>query len=328
VSPTASATTDSATNTSATSGWTADRIPDLAGKTLIVTGGNSGLGYETTRELARHGARVLLACRSPEKAGAAIQRLRSENPRADVEAMALDLASLASVRSFASAFLGRHQALHGLVNNAGVMALPRCETVDGFEMQLGTNHFGHFALTGWLLPSLLATPGSRVVNLSSTMHRTGRMRWDDLHGKRSYGKWTAYGQSKLANLLFTYELQRRLAAKGAQAISVACHPGYAATNLQFAGPRMQGSSLLETGAGLLNRVFAQSAAMGALPTLYAATAPGVRSGEYYGPGGFAEMWGPPKLVRSSRRSHDTADAEKLWEISEDATGVRYDVLKL
>lgn len=328
MSPTTSAATASATTTSATNGWTADRIPDLAGKTLIVTGGNSGLGYETTRELARHGARVLLACRSPEKAGAAIQRLRSENPRADVEAMALDLASLASVRSFASAFLGRHEALHGLVNNAGVMALPRCETVDGFEMQLGTNHFGHFALTGWLLPSLLATPASRVVNLSSTMHRTGRMRWDDLHGKRGYGKWTAYGQSKLANLLFAYELQRRLAAKGAQAISVACHPGYAATNLQFAGPRMQGSSLLETGAGLLNRIFAQSAAMGALPTLYAATAPGVRGGEYYGPGGFAEMWGPPKLVRSSRRSHDAADAAKLWEISEDATGVRYDALKL
>jgi NAD(P)-dependent dehydrogenase (short-subunit alcohol dehydrogenase family) len=309
-------------------GWNADSIPDLAGRTLIVTGGNSGLGYETARELARHGARVLIACRSPEKAGAAIQRLRAENPRADVETMALDLASLASVRSFASAFLGRQQALHGLVNNAGVMALPRRETVDGFEMQLGTNHFGHFALTGWLLPSLLATPGSRVVNLSSTMHRTGRMRWDDLHGKRSYGKWTAYGQSKLANLLFSYELQRRLAAKGVQTISVACHPGYAATNLQFAGPRMQGSSLLETGAGLLNRVFAQSAAMGALPTLYAATAPDVKGGEYYGPGGFAEMWGSPKRVGSSRRSHDPADAAKLWGISEDATGVRFDALKL
>ncbi len=328
MSPTTSARQSSATNTPATNDWSADRISDLAGKTLIVTGGNSGLGYETTRELARHGARVLLACRSPEKAQAAIDRLRAENPRADVTAMALDLASLASVRSFASAFLGKHEPLHGLINNAGVMALPRCETVDGFEMQLGTNHLGHFALTGWLLPSLLATHGSRVVNLSSTMHRTGRMRWDDLHGQRSYGKWTAYGQSLLANLLFSHELQRRLAAKGAQTISVACHTGYAATNLQFAGPRMQGSSLLETGAGLLNRLFAQSAAMGALPTLYAATAPGVRGGEYYGPGGFAEMWGPPKLVRSSRRSQDAADAAKLWEISEDATGVRYDALKL
>jgi NAD(P)-dependent dehydrogenase (short-subunit alcohol dehydrogenase family) len=242
--------------------------------------------------------------------------------------MALDLASLASVRSFASAFLAKHEVLHGLINNAGVMALPRCETVDGFEMQLGTNHLGHFALTGWLLPSLLAAPGSRVVNLSSTMHRIGRMRWDDLHGRSRYSKWPAYGQSKLANLLFSYELQRRLDAKRAQTISVACHPGYAATNLQFAGPRMEGSSLMETGAALLNRVMAQSAAMGALPTLYAATAPDVKGGEYFGPGGFAEMWGPPKRVRSSRRSQDAADAARLWEVSEEATGVRFDALKL
>jgi len=308
--------------------WNADQIPDLTGKTLIVTGGNSGLGYQTARELARHGAHVLIACRNPEKARAAIERLRAESPGADVTAMALDLASLASVRSFASAFLAKHEVLHGLVNNAGVMALPRCETVDGFEMQLGTNHLGHFALTGWLLPSLLAAHGSRVVNLSSTMHRTGRMHWDDLHGRRRYGKWPAYGQSKLANLLFSYQLQRRLDAKGAQTISVACHPGYAATNLQFAGPRMEGSSLLETGAGLLNRLFAQSAEMGALPTLYAATAPGVKGGEYFGPGGFAEMWGAPKRVRSSRRSYDAADAARLWEISEEATGVRFDALKL
>lgn len=323
-----SPTTGSPTTGSPKTGWTADQIPDLSGRTLIVTGGNSGLGYETTRELARHGARVVLACRSLEKAGTAIAGLRAENPRANVEAMALDLASLASVRSFASAFLGKHEGLHGLVNNAGVMALPRRETVDGFEMQLGTNHFGHFALTGLLLEPLLATPGSRVVNLSSTMHKTGRMRWDDLQGERSYGKWTAYGQSKLANLLFSYELQRRLDAKRAGTISVACHPGYAATNLQFAGPRMQGSSLLEAGAGLMNRLFAQSAAMGALPSLYAATASGVRGGEYFGPGGFAEMWGPPKKVGSSGRSHDAGDAAKLWEVSEDATGVRFDALKL
>jgi hypothetical protein len=207
------------------------------------------------------------------------------------------------------------------------MALPRCETADGFEMQLGTNHFGHFALTGLLLEALLGAPGSRVVNLSSSMHKTGRMRWDDLHGRRSYGKWTAYGQSKLANLLFSYELQRRLGAARAETISVACHPGYAATNLQFAGPRMQGSAWLEAGAGLLNRLLAQSAAMGALPSLYAATAPGVRGGDYFGPGGFAELWGMPKPVRSSARSHDAADAAKLWEISLEATGVRFDALR-
>jgi len=313
---------------SPTTGWTADQIPDLSGKILIVTGGNSGLGFETTRELARHGARVVLACRNPEKASAAIAGIRAENPRADVEAMALDLASLASVRAFASAFLRNHAELHGLINNAGVMALPRRETVDGFEMQLGTNHFGHFALTGLLADLLLSTPGSRVVNLSSTMHKMGRMRWDDLRGERSYGKWTAYGQSKLANLLFTYQLHRKLDAKRAGTISVACHPGYAATNLQFAGPRMQGSSLLEAGAGLMNRLFSQSAAMGALTILYAATASDVRGGDYFGPGGFAEMWGSPKKVRSSARSHDAADAARLWEISEDATGVRFDALKI
>jgi hypothetical protein len=208
------------------------------------------------------------------------------------------------------------------------MALPRRETVDGFEMQLGTNHLGHFALTGLLLGPLLATPGSRVVNLSSTMHRAGRMRWYDLHGERSYGKWTAYGQSKLANLLFTYELQRKLAASRAPTISVACHPGYAATNLQFAGPRMQGSSLLEVQARWMNRLLSQSAEMGALPTLYAATAEDVRGGEYFGPSGFAELWGPPRKVSSSRRSHDAGDAARLWEVSQVLTGIRYDALKL
>jgi len=271
---------------------------------------------------------VVIACRSPERASEAIARLRAENPRADVDALPLDLASLASVRAFAAAFLGRQSSLHGLVNNAGVMALPRCETVDGFEMQLGTNHFGHFALTGLLLEPLLATPGSRVVNVSSTMHKIGRMRFDDLHGERSYGKWTAYGQSKLANLLFSYELQRRLAAKRATTISVASHPGYAATNLQFAGPRMQGSKLLEAGAGLLNRLVSQSAEMGALPSLYAATAADVQGGDYFGPGGFAEMWGSPRKVRSSARSHTASDAARLWAISEEATGIRFDALKV
>jgi NAD(P)-dependent dehydrogenase (short-subunit alcohol dehydrogenase family) len=307
--------------------WSSDRIPDLSGRTAIVTGANSGLGFEAARALARRGARVVLACRSEERAREAIAALRDENPDAELEALALDLASLASVRRFVSGFLARHQALHLLVNNAGVMALPRRLTTDGFEMQLGTNHLGHFALTGLLLGALLATPGARVVNLSSTMHKTGRMRWDDLHGERSYGKWTAYGQSKLANLLFTYELQRRLAATRAHAISVACHPGYAATNLQLAGPRMQGKALLEQGFAWANRLFSQSAEMGALPTLYAATAPDVRGGDYFGPGGFAEMWGPPRKVRSSRRAHDAGDAARLWEISQELTGVGYDALK-
>jgi NAD(P)-dependent dehydrogenase (short-subunit alcohol dehydrogenase family) len=311
----------------ANTGWSAEQIPDLSGKTIVVTGGNSGLGFETARALARRKARVVIACRSAEKAQGAIGEITAADPGAAVEAMELDLASLASVRAFAKAFLGRFPKLDVLVNNAGVMALPKRETVDGFEMQLGTNHLGHFALTGLLLEPLLATPGSRVVTLSSTIHKSGRIRFDDLQSEKRYQKWTAYGQSKLANLLFAYELQRRLAAKRADTISVAAHPGYAATNLQFAGPRMQGSSLLETVMHVMNRVLSQSAAMGALPTLYAATAPGVKGGDYFGPSGFAELGGPPRKVGSSKRSHDTADAAKLWEISADLTGIRYEALK-
>jgi NAD(P)-dependent dehydrogenase (short-subunit alcohol dehydrogenase family) len=303
----------------------ADALPDLAGRTLLVTGANSGLGLETARDFARHGARVVMACRDADKAKAAEAVIRAESPRAELDVLPLDLASLASVRAFARDFLARHDALHALVNNAGVMALPRRTTADGFEMQLGTNHLGHFALTGLLLELLRATPGARVVNVSSTMHKIGRMRFDDLHGERSYGKWRAYGQSKLANLLFTYELQRRLEKAGAapQLVAVASHPGYAATNLQFAGPRMEGSRALETGAGLLNRLLSQSAEMGALPSIYAATHPEVAGGDYLGPGGFMEMWGPPAKVRSSRSARSASDAERLWTVSEELTGVRY-----
>jgi hypothetical protein len=240
--------------------------------------------------------------------------------------MDLDLADLQSVRRFAEEFLARHNKLHVLCNNAGVMALPYRKTTDGFEMQIGTNHLGHFALTGHLLRRLLDTPGARVVTVSSGAHRVGRIRFDDLNWEKGYRKWLAYGQSKLANLLFAYELQRRLDAAGAQLISVACHPGYAATNLQLAGPRMEGSSLMEFLSQLSNRLVAQSAAMGALPTLYAATAPDVRGGDYIGPDGLFENWGYPKKVRSNRQSHDHEAARRLWEISERLTGVRYDAL--
>jgi NAD(P)-dependent dehydrogenase (short-subunit alcohol dehydrogenase family) len=230
------------------------------------------------------------------------------------------------VRSFADAYRKAHSELHVLCNNAGVMALPYRRTADGFEMQFGTNHLGHFALTGLLLEPLLATRGARVVNVSSTAHRIGKMRFDDLHGERSYRRWPAYGQSKLANLLFTYELQRRLERNGAPVSSVACHPGYASTNLQLAGPRMEGSSWMESLSSLSNRIFSQSAAMGALPTLYAAAADDMRSGDYIGPGGFAETWGHPKKVRSSARSHDREAATRLWEVSEELTGVRFEGL--
>ncbi len=305
-------------------GWTAKQMPDLSGRTMIVTGGNSGLGYEAAAALAAKGAHVVLACRSESRSQEAKAKIESAHPDASLESLPLDLASLASVRDFAKAFLDRHDALHALVNNAGVMAIPRRDTADGFEMQIGTNHLGHFALTGLLLGRLLATEGARVVNVSSTAHRMGRIDFDDLHGERRYSSWGAYGQSKLANLLFTYELQRRLESRGADAIAVGCHPGYAATNLQFVGPRMSGSSLGESFMGALNRLFAQSAAMGALPTLYAATAPDVKGGDYIGPGGLGEAWGPPKKVRSSGRSRDRKAAARLWDLSVEATGVSYD----
>jgi len=304
-------------------GWTVNDMPDLTGKIVVVTGGNSGLGLEAARRFARKGAHLVLACRDLVKAAVAVEIIRSESVGARVDSLPLDLASLASVREFASRFVAHYSQLDLLCNNAGVMALPYRKTVDGFEMQFGTNHLGHFALTGLLLDRLLTTPGARVVNVSSGAHRMGKIRFDDLQWERGYRKWAAYGQSKLANLLFTYELQRRLerAAKGL--LSVAAHPGYAATNLQAAGPRMEGSSFLERFSEWSNSLFAQSAAMGALPILYAATMPDVRGGDYIGPDGFAEMHGYPRKVRSNALSRDTEVARRLWEESERLTGVRF-----
>ena len=306
--------------------WTISDMPDLKGRVVAVTGANSGLGFEAARAFAGRGARVVLACRSVDKAQAARQKIVGEHPAATVEVMALDLASLASVRRFAEELTNRTPRLDVLCNNAGVMALPRRETADGFEMQFGTNHLGHFALTGLLLPRLLATPAARVVTMSSGAHRMGTIDFDDLHGKRSYGKWSAYGQSKLANLLFAYELDRRLRSKRANAMSVACHPGYSATELQAAGPKMEGSGFMERVMDLGNRLFAQDAATGALPTLYAATAPDVQGGDYIGPNGIGELWGYPKKVQSNARSHDREVAARLWRISEEATGVVYGAL--
>ncbi len=303
--------------------WTADDIPDLAGKTVIVTGGNSGIGYEAAQQFARKNAATILACRSLDKANAAAGQIVASYPGSIVEVMALDLSSLASIREFADAFHQSNRKLDVLVNNAGVMALPYRKTVDGFEMQFGTNHLGHFALTGLLLDVLLATDGARVVNVASGAHRMGRIRFDDLQWERGYYKWFAYGQSKLANLLFTFELQRRIDAAGAKLLAVACHPGYAATNLQAAGPRMNGSSMMESLWGRLNGAFAQSAAMGALPTLYAATSREVRGGDYIGPDGFAEMWGHPTKVTCSAAAKDAEVAAKLWRISEQLTKVNY-----
>jgi NAD(P)-dependent dehydrogenase (short-subunit alcohol dehydrogenase family) len=303
--------------------WTAADLPDLSGKTIIITGANSGIGYEAALEFARHRAAVILACRSVDRASTAIAQIKSARPDAAVEAMELDLASLSSVRAFADAFKKNHDQLHILCNNAGVMAIPYRRTADGFEMQIGTNHFGHFALTGLLFDLMLATDHARVVTVSSGAHRMGSIHFDDLNWQHGYRKWLAYGQSKLANLLFCLELQRRLEKAHARMISVACHPGYAATNLQAAGPRMAGSSMMESLMGVANSLLAQSAAMGALPTLYAATSPEVRGGDYIGPAGIGELWGTPAKVGRSSAASDASAAARLWEVSEQLTGVHY-----
>jgi NAD(P)-dependent dehydrogenase (short-subunit alcohol dehydrogenase family) len=306
--------------------WTADQIPDLAGKTAIVTGANSGLGFEIAFELARNGAQVVLACRNLERATATAEKIQAAHPQTAVESLPLDLADLASVRAFAEKFQSSHRELHLLCNNAGVMALPLLRTADGFEMQFGTNHLGHFALTGLLIEMLLRTPGARVVTTSSTAHKIGHMNFDDLHSERRYSRFRAYGQSKLANLLFAYELQRRLAAKGADAMSLASHPGYAATNLQLAAPRMSGSAWTQRATQWANDTFGQSAAMGALPSLYAATSPEARGGDYIGPSDYFESWGHPKKVQSSGRSHDAESGRRLWDVSQALTGVGFDSL--
>lgn len=297
--------------------WTASDIPDQAGKIIIVTGANSGLGFETALALAGRGAEVVMACRNLQRGQDALSRVRTAHPNAQVTLSELDLASLASIRAFAERFLAAHDRLDVLCNNAGIMAIPRRETADGFEMQLGTNHFGHFALTGLLLEALNTTPGARVVNVSSLAHHVGRMRFDDLQNRRFYSKWLVYAQSKLANLLFTHELQRRIDRANKSLLCVTAHPGYSSTNLQFQGTRAWSAAF---------RVFnqlAQTPAMGALPTLYGATAADVRGGDFFGPDGFMEAMGYPKRVRASRRARDAQTQERLFAVSEDLTGVRY-----
>ncbi len=307
--------------------WTTQDVPNLDGKTIVVTGANSGIGFEATRHLARQGAHVVLACRNQDKGQRALKDLHEEfGPDIRVALMELDLADLSSVRQFAADFSESYDALDVLINNAGVMAIPRRETQDGFEMQLGTNHMGHFALTGLLLDRLLAAPEARVVSVSSMAHRMGKMNFEDLHSEGSYDKWGAYGQSKLANLLFTFELDRRVKAAKLPIIAAACHPGYSATNLQLVGPKMSGSSVMEKLSRLANKFVAQSAEMGALPTLYAATAADVQGGDYIGPDGLFEMTGYPEKVEATSAAHDPRTATRLWERSEEATGVHYDLL--
>ncbi|MGO9511588.1 MAG: SDR family NAD(P)-dependent oxidoreductase [Mycobacterium sp.] len=299
--------------------WTAANIPDQTGRTAVITGANTGLGVETAAALAAHGARVVLAVRNLDKGKQAAARITEATPGAEVELQELDLSSLESVRTAAEQLRADHDHIDLLINNAGVMYTPKSTTADGFELQFGTNHLGHFALTGLLLDRLIPVAGSRVVTVSSLGHRIrAAIHFDDLQWKRSYSRVGAYGQSKLANLLFTYELQRRLAPSGTT-IAAAAHPGGSNTELMRNMPRP-----LVVAADLAAPLF-QDPALGALPTLRAATDPGVSGGQYFGPYGFGQVRGYPKVVGSSAQSHDVDLQRRLWAVSEELTGVVYPV---
>ena len=305
--------------------WTAKQIPSQAGKTALITGANSGIGYQAALELARHGAHVLLGCRNEAKGRAALERLLHEAPGASAEVVQLDMASLASIRAFAAAFIGRRIALDLLINNAGVMALPKRElTEDGFERQFGTNHLGHFALTGLLLPALLAAPAPRVVTVASLAHRTGKIEFDNLQREHGYEGWDAYNASKLANILFAKELDRRARAAQSRLLSLAVHPGVSTTSIFENGPGT--GNLKAIMVKVLAPVMMQNDVAGALPTLYAATSADAHGGEYIGPDGFQELKGSPVVVQPRPQALDVAVGGRLWTVSEELTGVHYPAL--
>jgi NAD(P)-dependent dehydrogenase (short-subunit alcohol dehydrogenase family) len=306
----------------AASKWTAQQIPTQAGKTALITGANSGIGYQAAVELARHGAHVLLGCRNASKGQDALARLHREAPGVSAEVVALDMASLASIHACAAAFAARGIKLDLLINNAGVMALPTRElTADGFERQFGTNHLGHFALTGLLMPQLLAAPAPRVVTVASLAHRNGKIDFDNLQSEKTYKPWDAYGESKLANILFANELNSKAQAAHSKLVSIPVHPGVSVTNIIANGPGSKGPKMIVM--KLLAPVLMQPDTAGALPTLYAATSPDAKGGEYIGPDGFMEMKGSPVVVQPKPQGKDQAVAQKLWTVSEQLTGVMY-----
>jgi NAD(P)-dependent dehydrogenase (short-subunit alcohol dehydrogenase family) len=301
------------------SNWTADNIPDQTGRTFVVTGANSGLGYVTARELARHGARVVMAVRNETKGKAALEQLLAGQPRAAVEVRHLDLADLDSVRAFADGITADDVPVDVLVNNAGVMMPPRQLTKQGFESQFGGNHLGHFALTGLLFDRLRAGKDARVVTVSSSLHKRGSIHFDDLNGEKKYSPTAFYAQSKFANVLFGLELDRRLRAAGIPIRSVLAHPGYSATNLQTSGPTGIAKQLMR----VANKLVAQDVDMGALNQLYAATDPGAQSGQFIGPQGRSESRGFPTVVQPIESAKSPETAQRLWDVSEELTGVRY-----
>jgi len=309
-------------------GWTAADIPTQHGNLAFITGANSGIGFHTARGLARAGCAVILACRDKAKAEAARTRILTEIPGAQIEIVQLDLASLESVRTAAETFLATARPLDLLINNAGIMAIPeRRLTSDGFELQLGTNHLGHFALTGLLMPAMLggnSRDRRRIITVSSIAHRGATMDFANLQWDHDYKPWPAYRRSKLANLLFAFELERRLRRASASVMGVAVHPGVSNTNLFAAGPG-QGGGLLAKIIPPFITLVAQSEEQGALPTLYAATAPQIHGGHFYGPDGFRQMRGYPVAVRAETQAYDERLADQLWQVSEQLTGVRYPI---
>lgn len=305
--------------------WTADEMPSQAGKLALVTGANSGIGYHTALELARKGATVILACRNPKKGEDALKRLKTALPGAKAELVELDVSSLKSVRAFAAAFAARGAALDLLINNAGIMApLTRKTSADGLEIQMATNHLGHFLLTSLLLPSLRRAPAPRVITVASIAHRRGRMNFDDLQSERSYSPFASYAQTKLANLLFAFELQRRADKAGVKLASIAAHPGVARTSIIENGLGGGRKTFLTRLIGLFSSLYTHSEEQGALPTLYAATMPDAAPGGYYGPDGFREMTGFPVRVDCMPQAKDPAAAARFWDVSEKLTGAKFE----